>query len=274
MTVRTPYQVNARTDPWWGERPPRGYTRQDRVDLNLFDAGHGDIAVTRNPILLGLGVTLKLRLNVFVRTWRVFVKDDLTGLDIDITSQFKRVADRMYELRGVAGAGAFNPAGRGGGDWGSPVELQFRVETTNVTLTSTFRATMVIQDADDIRSCPDACQVDFNLMKALHRQRVRLWRDVIEPGRQPVDTDHPHLIYLFDQAEQLKALSAELCGCFNYFSLVMIGVKFFRVGTCEESTLATAPNAADCNPWDGVTLPQTAGQDIILPAAWPTSGCP
>ena len=274
MTVRTPYQVNARTDPWWGERPPRAYTRTDRVDLNLFDAGHADISVTRNPILLGLGVTLKLRLNQFVRTWKVFVKDDLTGLDIDITSQFKLVTDHMYELRGVAGAGAFNPAGRGGGDWGSPVELQFRVETTNVTLTSKFFATMVVQDGDDIRSCPDACQLDFNLMRALHRQRVRLWRDVIEPGREPVDEPHPFLIYLFDQAEYLKNLSDDICGCYNYFELVMIGVKFFIVGDCELAPLAQAPNAADCNPWDGVTLPQLAGQDIILPGGWPATGCP
>lgn len=272
MTVRSPYQVYARTDPWWGERPPRGYTRTDRVDLNLFDAGHGNPAVTRNPILLGMGVTLKLRLNNFVRTWRVYVESD--GTEVDITDQFVQVTDRMYELRGVAGAGAFNPAGRGPADWVDPITLNFRVETTNVTITSEFNASMVIQDSDDIRSCPDACQVDFNLMRMLHEQRVRLWRDVIDPGREPADTPHEVLIYLFDQAVYLKRLSQEICGCYNYFEEVMIGVKFFIAGTCEETTLLSAPNAADCNPWDGVTLPQTAGEDIILPVTWPSSGCP
>lgn len=265
MTVRSPYQVHAKTDPWWGDRPPRGYTRNDRVDLNLFDAGHGDPTYTRNPILLGMGVTLKLRLNPFVRTWKVFVTE-VGGTEVEITSQFVKVTDDLYELRGVAGAGAFNPEVRAPSGWASPISLDFRVETRNVKLTNEFNAQMTIQDSDDIRSCPDACQLDFPLLRKLHGERVRIWRDVIDPGRTPGDEAYDFLIYLFDQAVFLKNLTQEICGCYNYHELVMIGVKFFIVGDCEVSSLATEPNLPDFNPWDEVTLPQFLGEDIILPA--------
>lgn len=274
MTIRSPYQTHAVTSPWWGERPPRGYTRTDRVDINLFDGGHGNPDITQNPILLGLGATLKLRLNQYVRSWKVFVREG-TDPEIEVTDQFTKVVDRMYELQGVIGAGAFNPSSRASGDWGSPVQLHYRVETTNITLTAEFNATLIIQSSDDIRSCPDACQLDFNLMRELHKLRIRLWRDVIDPGRQPrdVQTNTGALIYLFDQAEQLKGLRDELCQCYNYFDQVMIGVKFFIVGDCETAALAQPPGAPDCNPWDQITLPQFVGEDIILPIGWENSGC-
>jgi hypothetical protein len=267
--LQAPYQVHARTDPFHGERPPRGYSRTEQVDLNLFDAGHGDQVQARNPVLLGMGVTVRLRLNTYVRKWRVFLSDGAT--EIEVTHAFKRVASRMYELRGVAGAGLLNPAGRS--DWSAATRLVWRVETSNVTLESTFRANFWVQDDEDSRSCGEPCLDDLPLLQMLRKYHIRLWRDGIEPTRQPRDTDQTDLIYLFEQAEQLVGLDGDICACLNYHTQVMIGIRFFVVGSCDEASLAPPTFGAGCNPWDEETLPEQDGQAIMLPSGWETSGC-
>lgn len=270
--VRSPYRVHAVTDGFWGERPPRGYSRTDRVELNLFDAGHGDQIQARNPILLGLGVTLRLRLNRAVKTWRVFIRQ-AGDSEIEITPQFKRVAPGMLELRGVLGAGAFNPSDNGPGDWDEATLLEIRVVTRNVTLESTFRASLWVRNDDDFRTCPDPCINDFPMLRALREQHVRVWRDNIQPTRQPADTEESALFFLFDQAEHLKNLSAAICACLNYHELVHAGVEFFVVGTCVQASFANYPRQAGCNPWDE-TVPEIFGSPVILPDGWEGSGCP
>lgn len=272
-TTKYGYERANTSDSWWGERPPRNYARANVIELNLFDGGHGDPAITFNPILLGLGVTLRMRFNPFVRTFQVFSKEE-GGAEVDVTSLFTRVMTGVYEVRGVTGVGnLFNPAARAPGAWAPTVTLQLRVVTTNIDKTAEYTALIRIADNADIRSCPDACDDDFGMLQPLRRNHVRLWLDANKPTRQPGDTTQAILWYFFDQAQALMDLAPEICDCFNWYTLVHVGIRFSIVGDCAASAEAVAPFLAGCNPWSE-TLDDVIGTPFTLPAAWPTSGCP
>lgn len=272
-TTKYGYERSNTADSWWAERPPRNYARSNVIELNLFDGGHGDPAITFNPILLGLGVTLRMRLNPAVRTFQVFSKEE-GGAEIDVTPLFKKVATNIYEVRGVIGDGSlFNPAGRAPGDWIPTVTLQLRVVTTNITKVAEYNALLRIADNADIRSCPDACDDDFELLQPLRRNNVRLWLDANRPTRQPGDTVETVLWYFFESAQGLIDLAPEICACFNWHTLVHVGLRFSIVGDCAASAEAQAPFLAGCNPWDE-TLDAVIGTPFVLPAAWAASGCP
>lgn len=272
-TTKYGYDRRNTADGWWGERPPRNAARSDIVELNLFDAGHGDPAISFNPILLGLGVTIRLHLNIYARTFKVFISDVEQGVeDVEITDQFEKVQDRVYELRGVIGAGSLNPGARGSADWSSIVNLTIRVEATNITQTSEFNAVLRIIDFVDIRTCPDPCMDDFALLQCLRQSHLHLWRDKIKPTRQPGDTPLEKLFFFFEQSDALVTVAPCICDCFNYYSLVMVGVKFFVVGSCEDAALREYPEQAGCNPWQE-EVPGTEDAPCVLPFAWELSTC-
>lgn len=277
MPVVHGYNIEATADAYWGERPPRNLSRSDIISINLFDAGHGDQKITKNPILYGLGATLRMALNFFVRTFTLTVQDISPGAPnpnpVDITAEFEKVFNRMYELRGRIGHGALNPGNRTSVDWGATVTLKFVLTTTAVTITTVSEMVMYILDGDDIRTCPDPCLDDLTMLQCLRENFLHFWRDKIDPTREPVGGPTPtnDLYFFFFQSDILMTVAPCICDCFNYYTLVMVGVHYFIVGDCEAAAEREYPNQAGCNPWQG-EVPSAFGP-CILPPGWPASTC-
>lgn len=280
MTVVHGYNIEATADAYWGERPPRNLSRSDIISINLFDAGHGDQAISKNPILYGLGATLRMALNFFVRVFTITVQDVSPGAPnpnpVDITSQFEKVFDRMYELRGRIGFDALNPGNRLVADWADTVTLKFVLTTQAVTIVSTTEMVMYVLNEYDIRTCPDPCLDDLSMLQCLRENFIHYWRDKIDPTRQPVGYPVPtqDLYFFFAQSDMLVQIAPCICDCFNYYSLVMVGVHFFIVGDCDTAAERVYPNQAGCNPWQGEVPSELGGVPCILPAGWELTKCP
>lgn len=271
------YNIEATADAYWGERPPRNLSRSDIISINLFDAGHGDQSIAKNPILFGLGATLRLALNFFVRIFTVTVQDVSPGAPnpnpVDITNQFEEVFDRMYELRGRVGFGALNPGNRPPADWTPTITLKFVLTSQAVTIVSTTEMVMYVLNETDIRACADPCLDDLSMLQCLRENFIRFWRDVIDPTRTPPLGPVPtnDLYFFFQQSDMLVTIAPCICDCFNYYTLVMVGVRYFIVGDCAEAAEREYPNMAGCNPWQG-EVPSLFGP-CILPVGWELTGC-
>ena len=51
MTLVYGYNTQTVGNPFWADRPPRNQSRTDVAELNLYDGGHGDQAITKNEAL-------------------------------------------------------------------------------------------------------------------------------------------------------------------------------------------------------------------------------
>lgn len=261
------YNSGTLAAPYWAERPPRNQSRTDLPELNLFDGGHGPQTITKNPVLCGLGVTIRLALNQFAQSFRVFIQDVGVGVDIEITNQLTRVADqRVYELRGRAGFGVLNPGGRPPSDFETTRTLKITVVSTNVTISSKVEYLLYIGYEKDVRTCAEPRMADFPLLQCLRENFLQLWLDKIKPARQPWDTDKENLYFFFDQSDALAQLAPCICDCFNWNGVVTSGFKFYLVGEDEDE--------AGCHPWPGPPIPDGFGGDCILPPNWQDFGCP
>jgi hypothetical protein len=257
---------------FWADRPPRNQSRTDIAELNLYDGGHGDQAITKNPIFAGLGLTVRLALNQFAQTFKVEILDIAADITTDITSQFERIGlTRVYELRGRAGFGALNPAARLPGEYLLTKTFKLIVTSTNVTISSKIEYVMYVGYEPDVRSCPEPRLDDLSMLQCLRENFIQLWKDHIVPSRQPWDSSAQFLYLFFDQADQLAKMVPCMCECFNWFQLVTTGFKFFIVGDGDAADAAVFPNAAGCNPWDEITqIPD----GCTLPPGYLLTGCP
>ena len=277
MTIVYGYNTQTVGNPFWADRPPRNQSRTDVAELNLYDGGHGDQAITKNPIFAGLGLTLRMALNQFAQSFKVEITDVEADVTTDITSQFERIGlTRLYELRGRAGFDALNPAARPHGDYITTRTFKVTVTTTNVTISSKIEYQMYVGYEPDVRSCAEPRLDDLPLLQCLRENFIQIWKDKIVPLRQPGDSPNEPLYVFFDQADQLAKMVPCLCACMNWFQLVTTGFKFFVVGDGAAADAAVFPNAADCNPWDEITqIPDDgAGGVCTLPPGYQTTGCP
>lgn len=270
------YNVQSVGPQFWADRPSRNQSRTDVAELNLYDAGHGDQAITKNPILAGLGVTIRLALNQFTRNFVVQLEDVEAGLTFDISSAFERIGTtRVYELRGRAGFGTLNPTNRPPNDYLTTRTFKLIVTTTNVTISSKVEYLMYVGYEIDVRTCPEPRTDDFTILQCLRENFIHLWKDHIVPSRQPGDTTAQHLYLMFGQADFLAQMLPCMCACFNWFQIVTTGFKFFIVGDGEAADAAEFPEQAGCNPWNEVTqIPvNESGVPCMLPVGYQTTGC-
>ncbi len=280
MTIVYGYQNQTVGNPYWAERPPRNHSRSDLAELNLYDGGHGEQAITKNPVYVGLGVTVRMPLNQFTQTFQVLIEDiDIPASQIDITAQFVQIeTTRVYELRGRAGFGPFNPGARPLADFDTTRTLKITVISTNVTISNKIEYLMHLGQEQDVRTCAEPRMDDFDLLQCLRENFIHLWADQISvpEALPPGVTQRSDLYVFFEQSDLLAQIVPCLCECVNWFALVTVGFKFFVVGDGEAADAALFPNQAGCNPWDEVTVPEIpgGGGDCVLPAGWPDSGCP
>lgn len=278
MTIVYGYNNQTVGNPYWAERPPRNQSRTDVAELNLYDGGHGDQAITKNPIFAGLGLTVRLALNPFAQSFKVEITDVEADVTADISAEFQRVAtgQRVYELRGRAGFDALNPAARPPGDYLTTRTFRVTVTSTNVTIQSKIEYLLYIGYESDVRTCPSPRLDDLPLLQCLRENFIQIWKDKIKPLRQPGDSPNMPLYLFFDQADQLAKMVPCLCQCINWYQIVTTGMKFFVVGDGDAADAAAFPNAADCNPWDELTqIPDDGGGGLcMLPPGYQTTGCP
>lgn len=264
-------------NPFWADRPPRNQSRTDIAELNLYDGGHGDQAITKNPILAGLGLTVRLALNQFTQSFSVVIEDVAAAVSADITNQFERIGTtRVYELHGRAGFDTLNPAGRPPGDYLTTRTFKITVTTTNVTISSKIEYLMYVGYEADVRTCQEPRLDDLSMLQCLRENFIHIWKDHIVPSRQPWDSTAQHIYLFFDQADQLAKMVPCMCECFNWFQVVTTAFKFFIVGDGVAADAAQFPEEAGCNPWNELTqIPDDGfGGVCTLPPGYQTTGCP
>ena len=277
MTIVHGYNNQTVGNPYWAERPPRNQSRNDIAELNLYDGGHGDQAITKNPIFAGLGLTLRMALNEFTQSFSVVIEDIDAAISLDISNQFTQIGTtRVYELLGRAGFGNLNPAARPPDDYLTTRTFKVTVTTTNVTISSKIEYLMYVGYEPDVRSCPEPRLDDLSMLQCLRENFLHIWKDHIVPTRQPGDSTQDKLYVFFDQADQLAKMVPCMCECFNWFAVVTTGFKFFVVGDGDAADAAVFPNQADCNPWDEIgQIPgDGAGGVCTLPVGYQSTGCP
>jgi hypothetical protein len=277
LTLVYGYNTQTVGNPFWADRPPRNQSRTDVAELNLYDGGHGNQAITKNPIFAGLGLTLRMALNQFAQSFVVEITDVEADVTVDISNQFERIGTtRVYELRGRAGFGALNPAARPPGDYTTTRTFKVVVTTTNVTISNRIEYLLYIGYEADVRSCSEPRLDDLTMLQCLRENFIHIWKDHIVPLRQPGDSPNQPLYLFFDQADQLAKMVPCMCECFNWYQVVTTAFKFFVVGDGAAADAAAFPNAAGCNPWDEITqIPDDgAGGQCTLPPGYQTTGCP
>lgn len=272
MTIVHGYNNQTVGNPYWAERPPRHSSQSNFAELNLYDGGHGDQSITKNPILAGLGLTVRMALNEFAQSFKVEITDVEADVTTNITSLWERIGTtQVYELRGRAGFGGLNPAGRLPGEYTITRTFKITVTTTNVTISSKIEYLMYVGYQIDVRTCPAARDDDFDILQCLRENFIQLWKDKIAPTRPP-DTPNLNLYFFFGQADLLAQMVPCMCECFNWFQTVTTAFKFF----VQPDPDVPFPNAPGCNPWDEVTqIPDDgAGGQCVLPPGYNLTGCP
>lgn len=277
MTLVFGYNNQTVGNPFWADRPPRNQSRTDVAELNLYDGGHGDQAITKNPIFAGLGLTLRMALNQFTQSFKVEILDVAAAVTTDITTEFERVGTtRVYEIRGRAGFGVLNPAARPPGDYFTTRTFKLIVTTKNVTISNKIEYLMYVGYEPDVRSCAEPRLDDLSMLQCLRENFLHIWKDHIVPTRQPGDSAQTMLYLFFEQADQLAKMVPCMCQCFNWFQVVTTGFKFFVVGDGAAADAASFPDKPGCNPWDEITqIPvNESGVACTLPVGYQTTGCP
>lgn len=176
---------------------PRNYGGNDRIWLALNDGGHATSPEATNPIFFGLGATLRVQFNAFVRTWSAFVEADFGGgpLVQEITSLFRAdgTIARRYYLEGAAGIFPLAPVGPTSISYNSPRVVTFRFELRNSSKTRTVRRQMVVYNAaagavpggtqplgGGIQHCPVAEDCDFGLFGPINKAGVRIFENMVD----------------------------------------------------------------------------------------------
>lgn len=230
------------------QRTPRAASRLDRPALALSDAGHGADPATQNPILYGLGATLVLRTNAYVRTFRVWVRafdpDTSAYVQEEITANF--IADAAvpgrHKLSGQAGVFPLAPSTMLQDDFSAPQRIEFIITTRNASLEVTQRTEMWVVDDFPLARCPDAEDCDFALMQPISKAGVRIFENLVDRAA----SENAPVSFFFGQLDALLAKVPTLSSVIpNYSADASVGVEFTNDGEmCGGQSVGGTPPCA------------------------------
>lgn len=163
-------------DGSWIERIPRNASKM--LMLNMFDGGHGET----NPVLRGLGTRLVLDLGPSTRSFTVTLQ--YGSLYKSLTSRFKLVAPRRYEMEAVFG----DPASLGfdgitDEDFQNTAEFLILIQCRNIIKTNTITYRLRINDPVEfaLAGMPTENTDDFPMFEIWQRAGFRIWSNVNQP---------------------------------------------------------------------------------------------
>lgn len=240
--MRFPKNVST---PFTAQRTPRVAARSDRPTLALHDAGHGQDPTTRNPILYGLGVTLNIQLDPFVRSWVAYVRayDPISSSIVseDITSEFARdgAITNRYKLSGPIGVFPLGNSNSEEDDYEDTQRIEIIVESTNADLSTTQVFELYVKYGDEMSHCPSAEDCDFSVFSPLSKAGIRIFEnfnDRDNVANLPVS-------FFFETMDALLAAVPELASVIpGHSPEATVGIEFGNSGVCGPRSGGSAPN--------------------------------
>lgn len=232
------------------QRAPRSRARGDRQFLALHDAGHGSAPTENNPILWGLGGTLEIQLNPFVRTWSVFIEGTLGVNTIreEITSFFTADPDipRRWKAEGTIGVSPLGLTVFTDTDYSDAKTLTLILQMTNVRITTEVRREIIIRSGVPVSHCPVAEDCDFELFEPINRRGIRIFENMV---RREWDTNAP-VSFMFTTMDILHGYVPELTSLIPFYDqFSTVGIEFHNDGTCgpqPEGGIPTGCDTLDC----------------------------